>query len=79
MCALQAEGIEQADDVLGQVAQGVGRSTRLVADRSAGVAVVIEDAPPMMRRMGGSTLSPNVWVQRSTPFARMILSLASIG
>ena len=29
----------------------------------------------MMRRMGGSALSPNVWTQRSTPFARMILSL----
>src|SRR5215216_5705361 len=39
----------------------------------------IEDAPPMMRRMGGSDLSPKVWTQRSTPFARMILSLGSIG
>src|ERR687890_84326 len=46
MCALQAEGIEQADDVLCQVAQGVGRSTRLVADRSAGVAVVVADDEP---------------------------------
>src|SRR5215212_2199408 len=43
MGALQAEGIEQADGVLGQVAQGIGRSTRLVADRSAGVAVVVAD------------------------------------
>src|SRR5215212_6669605 len=39
----------------------------------------IEDAPPMMRRMVGSALLPNVWTQRSTPFARMILSLGSIG
>src|SRR5215210_8617834 len=39
----------------------------------------IEDAPPMMRRIGGSALSPNVWTQRSTPLARMILSLGSIG
>src|SRR5215208_5786136 len=39
----------------------------------------IEDAPPMMRRMGGSALSPNVWTPRSTPLARMILSLGSIG
>src|SRR5215218_7990523 len=46
MGALQAEGIEQADGVLGQVAQGVGRSTRLVADRSAGVAVVVADDEP---------------------------------
>src|SRR5215210_9174588 len=28
----------------------------------------IEDAPPMMRRIGGSVLSPNVWRQRSTSF-----------
>ena len=33
----------------------------------------------MMRRMGGPALSPNVWTQRSTSFARMILSLGSIG
>src|SRR5918998_2852375 len=39
----------------------------------------IEDAPPMMRRIGGSALSPNVWTQRSTPLARTILSLGSIG
>ena len=29
----------------------------------------------MMRRIGGSALSPKIWTQRSTPFARMILSL----
>src|SRR5215218_3689185 len=39
----------------------------------------IEDAPPMLLIMGGWALSPNVWRQRSTPFARMILSLGSIG
>src|SRR5215208_2949296 len=100
MGALQAEGIEQADGVLGQVAQGVGRSTRLVADRSASVAVVVANdeprsgretlaealLPPVHRGCpshdeedGGAALSPNVWTQRSTSFARMILSLASIG
>ena len=46
MGALQAEGIEQADGVLRQVAQGVGRGPRLVADRSAGVAVVVADDEP---------------------------------
>src|SRR5215216_6358940 len=46
MGALQAEGVEQADGVLCQVSQGVGRSTRLVADRSAGVAVVVADDKP---------------------------------
>src|ERR687898_243443 len=46
MGALQAEGVEQAQGVLCQVAQGVGRSTRLVADRSAGVAVVVADDEP---------------------------------
>src|SRR5215211_5957360 len=100
MGALQAEGVEQADGVLCQVSQGVGRSTRLVADRSAGVAVVVADdepgaghetlaeavLPPVHRGCpshdeedGGSALSPKVWTQRSTPFARMILSLGSIG
>src|SRR5215213_11301769 len=100
MGALQAEGVEQADGILCQVAQGVGRSTRLVADRSAGVAVVVADdepgsghqslaepvLPPVHRGCpshdeedGGSALSPNVWTQRSTPLARMILSLGSIG
>jgi hypothetical protein len=33
----------------------------------------------MMRRMGESALWPNVWRPRSTPLARMILSLGSIG
>src|SRR5215211_6598194 len=46
MGALQAQGVEQADGVLCYVAQGVGRSTRLVADRSAGVAVVVADNEP---------------------------------
>src|ERR687890_340351 len=46
MGALQAEGVEQADGVLCEVTQGVGRSTRLVADRSAGVAVVVADDEP---------------------------------
>src|SRR5919107_5448446 len=99
MGALQAEGVEQAQGVLCQVAQGVGCGTRLVADRSAGVAVVVADdepgaghetlaeavLPPVHRGCpshdedGGSALSPKVWTQRSTPFARMILSLGSIG
>src|SRR5215211_3552636 len=46
MGALQAQGVEQADGVLCYVAQGVGRSTRLVADRSARVAVVVADDEP---------------------------------
>src|ERR687898_1902520 len=46
MGALQAEGVEQAQGVLSQVTQGVGRTTRLVADRSAGVAVVVADDEP---------------------------------
>src|SRR5215203_5281129 len=46
MGALQAQGVEQADGVLCQVTQGVGRSTRLVAYRSAGVAVVKADDEP---------------------------------
>jgi hypothetical protein len=43
MGTLQAQGVEQAQGVLCQVTQGVGCRTRLVADRSAGVAVVIAD------------------------------------
>src|SRR5919107_4578015 len=46
MGALQAEGVEQAQGVLCQVAQGVGCGTRLVADRSAGVAVVVANDEP---------------------------------
>src|SRR5687767_8069508 len=46
MGALQAEGVEQADGVLCEVTQGVGRSTRLVADRPAGVAVIVADDEP---------------------------------
>jgi hypothetical protein len=33
----------------------------------------------MMRRMGESAEPPNVWTPRSTPLARMILSLGSMG
>src|SRR3712207_5079948 len=46
MGALKAEVIEQADGILCQVAQGIRRSPRLVADRSAGVAVVVADDEP---------------------------------
>src|SRR5215211_5058315 len=57
MGALQAQGVEQADGVLCYVAQGVGRSTRLVADRSARVAVVVADDEP---RAGHETLAEAV-------------------
>lgn len=43
MGAFQAQDVEQADRICGQIAQRVLRSTRLVADRSAGVAVVVAD------------------------------------
>ena len=46
MGALQAEGVEHSDGVLCQVAQRIGCGTRLVADRSAGVAVVVADDEP---------------------------------
>src|SRR5215213_8744221 len=46
MGALEAEGVEQPDGVPCQVTQGVGRSTRLVADRSPRVAVVIAEYEP---------------------------------
>src|ERR687889_2694925 len=46
MGTLQAQGVEHPDGVLCQVTQRVGRSTGLVADRSAGVAVVIAEYEP---------------------------------
>src|ERR687894_1816049 len=46
MGSLQAQGVEQADGVLCQVAQRIVRGPRLVADRSAGVAVVVADDEP---------------------------------
>jgi hypothetical protein len=42
----QVEGVEQADRTRDQIAQRVRPSTRLVADRSAGVAVVVADDEP---------------------------------
>jgi hypothetical protein len=43
MGAAQVEGVEQADRIRGQIAQRVLWSTRLIADRSAGIAVVVAD------------------------------------
>jgi hypothetical protein len=43
VCAFQVEGVEQADRVRGQISQRVLWSTRLIADRSTGVAVVVAD------------------------------------
>src|SRR5215210_7236699 len=43
MGAVQAEGVEQADRIHDQITEGVWRSTRLVADRSAGIPVVVAD------------------------------------
>src|SRR5215203_5723061 len=39
----------------------------------------IEVVAPWMRRIGGAVRSPKAWTQRSTPLARTILSLASVG